>query len=142
MLKVVLDTSVFVSSLLSKNPYASPAQILKKWQEKHFTLIMSPQLLEELLEKLSEKQIDENILEQLVTAITSLALHIEGAITATYLDNIDPDDNIFLAAAYESKADYLVSLDAKHLLPIKYYHGTQIVTPKIFLDLLDRKEII
>jgi hypothetical protein len=41
-------------------------------------------------------------------------------------------DNKFLAAAYEAKADYLVSLD-NHLLRLKYYHGTQILTPNLFL---------
>ena len=46
--------------------------------------------------------------------------------------NIDPDDNMFLAAAYEAKADYLVSLD-NHLLSLKFYHGTQILTPGLFL---------
>ena len=44
---------------------------------------------------------------------------------------------MFLAAAYESNADYLVSLDKKHLLPLKYYHGTQIVSPALFISLLN-----
>jgi predicted nucleic acid-binding protein len=42
-----------------------------------------------------------------------------------------------LAAAYESKADYLVSLDRKHLLPLKHYHGTQILTPALFIKAID-----
>lgn len=43
---------------------------------------------------------------------------------------------LFLAAAYESKANYLVSLDKKHLLPLKHYHGTQIIEPGLFIRLL------
>jgi predicted nucleic acid-binding protein len=39
---------------------------------------------------------------------------------------------MFLAVAYEAKADYLVSLD-NHLLSLKFYHGTQILTPGLFL---------
>jgi len=40
----------------------------------------------------------------------------------------------FLAAAYESKAILLVLI--KHLLPLKHYHGTQIVEPALFIRLL------
>ncbi|WNN92185.1 hypothetical protein [Gloeocapsopsis dulcis] len=46
---------------------------------------------------------------------------------------------MFLAAAYEAKADYLVSLDWQHLLPLKYYHGTQIVTPTLFIRALEQR---
>lgn len=42
-------------------------------------------------------------------------IQIEGAYCVTNLDKIDPNDNMFLAVAYEGKADYLVSLD-NHLL--------------------------
>ena len=44
---------------------------------------------------------------------------------------------MFLAAAYESNADYLVSLDKKDLLPLKHYHGTQILNPTLFIRLLN-----
>jgi predicted nucleic acid-binding protein len=67
-------------------------------------------------------------------------LYIPGAYEATRLDTIDPEDNKFLAAAYEAKADYLLSLD-NHLLSIKYYHGTQILTPVLFLQALSRENI-
>jgi predicted nucleic acid-binding protein len=46
---------------------------------------------------------------------------------------------MFLAAAYESSADYLISLDKKHLLPLKYYHGTQVLDPSTFLRLLEQE---
>jgi predicted nucleic acid-binding protein len=42
---------------------------------------------------------------------------------------------MFLAAAYEIGADYLVSLDKKHILPLKHYH-TQILSPNLFLQVL------
>ncbi len=48
----------------------------------------------------------------------------------------DPDDDIFLACALEGNADYLVSGNS-HLLEIKYYYGTQIVSPRQFLDILE-----
>lgn len=48
----------------------------------------------------------------------------------------DPEDNRVLECAQESKADYIVSGDV-HLLGIKEYAGTKILTPNEFLELLD-----
>lgn len=133
MIKVILDTSVFVSAILSKNPNAAPNRILQKWQNGDFCLVISPQLQKELIIVLLRKGINTELVENLVTAIETLALQIEGVYEATTLDNIDPNDNIFLAAAYEAKANYLVSLD-NHLLSLKFYHGTQILIPSLFLQ--------
>ena len=49
------------------------------------------------------------------------------------MNDVDPKDNIVLAAALEASADYIVTLDGKHLIPIKYFHGTYIVYPNSFL---------
>ncbi len=136
MSKVVLDTSVFVSAILSKNRETSPSIILNKWQQGSFTLVISPQLQEELIIILLRKGISSELIENLVTIIETLALKIEGVYQATILDEIDTKDNMFLAASYEAKADYLVSLD-NHLLSLKFYHGTQILTPSLFLKVLE-----
>ncbi|WP_013324179.1 putative toxin-antitoxin system toxin component, PIN family [Gloeothece verrucosa] len=135
MLKVILDTSVFISALLSKNSETAPNQILARWQNGDFTLVTSPQLQEELVMVLLRKRISLDLIEDLLTNLETLAIQLQGVYQATYLDNIDPKDNIFLAAAYESKADYLVSLD-NHLLSLKFYHRTQILIPSLFLQVI------
>jgi putative PIN family toxin of toxin-antitoxin system len=137
MLKVVLDTSVFVSAILSKNIKTAPNQIISRWQKGEFSLVISPQLQEELIMVLLRKKIKRELIENLLTVMEALAIQIDGVYEATILDNIDSNDNMFLAAAYESSADYLVSLD-NHLLLFKFYHGTQILTPSLFLELLFR----
>ena len=137
MIKVVLDTSVFIAALLSKNQASAPTQIIDAWREEKFTLVMAPQLMRELVVKLIQKNIPPVEIENLVAIIGEIALNIPGIYEATRLDNIDPDDNVFLAAAYESNADYLISLDKKHLLPLKHYHGTQILSPALFVRLLN-----
>lgn len=77
----------------------------------------------------------ETDLEDFIEIISLVALQIPGAYETAMLDDIDPDDNKFLAAAYESKANFLISLD-RDLLNLKFFHGTQIVTPAAFLDFL------
>lgn len=137
MLKVVIDTSVFIAGLLTKNPQKSnPAQIITKWREGEFTLVMSPQIMKELVAKLVDLGIEDELIIELVATISKAGLHIPGAYEATRLNDIDTEDNMFLAASLESGADYLVSCDGKSLLPLKHYHGTQIRTPELFMRVL------
>ena len=138
MLKVVIDTSVFIAGLLTNDEKSSSLQVLSNWLNDRFMLVMSPQILEELIFVLARRGFSQDDIDDLVDNIGETALNIPGIYEGTFLDDIDPKDNMFLAAAYEAKADYLVSLDKKHILPIKYYHGTQILQPKSFLDVLNR----
>jgi uncharacterized protein len=140
VIKVVLDTSVFIAAFLSKSQTSTPVLVLNSWRNQCFTLVMAPQLLRELVVQLMRKHVPQADIEDLVALIAEAALHIAGAYEATSLDNIDPDDNMFLAAAYEAKADYLVSLDRQHLLPLKHYHGTQILTPALFLRIVNTED--
>lgn len=140
MIRVVIDTSVFIAALLSQSQASAPIQVINSWREQRFILVMAPQLLRELVIKLIRKNVSQTDTEDLVALIAEVALHIPGAYEATRLDDIDPDDNMFLAAAYEAKADYLVSLDRQHLLPLKHYHGTQILTPALFIRAINAVE--
>jgi predicted nucleic acid-binding protein len=47
----------------------------------------------------------------------------------------DPDDGIIVRAAYDGKADYLVS-GGRHLLALKEYKGIRILTIDEMLDVL------
>ncbi len=102
---------------------------------------MSLQILEELVYKLLEKKIAESDIKDILNTIFYTAIQIKGIYQATRLDNIDPNDNMFLAAVYEVGADYLVSLDKRHILPLKHYHRTQILAPDLFLNVFLRNEI-
>jgi len=132
VLKVVVDTSVFVAGMLTKNQASSPAQLISMWKNGAFTLVMSPQILREIVAKLIDKDIDHAAIFDLVRSIARLALQIEGIYESTKLDKIDPKDNMFLAAAYEAGADYLISYDA-HLLHLKHFHKTQILLPHLLM---------
>ena len=136
MLRVVIDTNVFVAGFLGKNEFSYPAQILAAWRSGVFLLVMSPQIFREIVAKLLEKGVDEMEIEEFTLRVGEIALYIPGVIQTNKLNKIDPDDNKFLAAAYESKADYLVSYDKKSLLALKHFHGTQILSPHLFLRVL------
>jgi len=47
--------------------------------------------------------------------------------------NKDRDDNRILECAVESKAQYIISGDKRHLLPLKEHQGIKILLPAEFL---------
>jgi predicted nucleic acid-binding protein len=100
---------------------------------------MSRQILEEIVATFIQKGIDEERILEFVRVVGLLALQLPGNYAVYRLDHVDPKDNMLLAAALEGSADYLVSLDARHVLPLKHYKGTQIVDPGLFLRFLDRE---
>lgn len=51
MLRVVLDPGVLIAALISRS--GSPAHLIRRWQEGHFDLLVSPTLLNELAAALS-----------------------------------------------------------------------------------------
>ena len=50
----------------------------------------------------------------------------------------DPKDDMVVATAVATTAEYLVTGDRKHLLSLGTYEGIQIVTPRDFLELLGK----
>ncbi|MBU0579530.1 putative toxin-antitoxin system toxin component, PIN family [Patescibacteria group bacterium] len=48
LLKVVIDTNIFISGLISTT--GSPAALLDKWEEGKFTLLISQVIIDEFVE--------------------------------------------------------------------------------------------
>ena len=48
----------------------------------------------------------------------------------------DPKDDPIIATAVAAKADYLVTGDRAHLLPIGEHQGTRIISPRDFFEII------
>ena len=143
MVRVVVDTNVLVSALISKT-LSTPLKVYNLLKSENLLLVTSPVILEELeevlhreeiviLHKLNQKQI-QKILEEIVE--TSVV--VPGTLSNKYpIVKADPDDDKFIAAAQEAHADYIVSGD-KHLLNLKEYRGVKIVSPADFVRILEK----
>lgn len=142
-IRAVIDTSVIVSAHLTSNNESSPYRVWQALVDGEFSPIISSKIMEEIVSISARKNFDEEKIIYLIKAIEAKAEYTKGIYSIDVLDSIDPDDNMILEAAYEGDADYIVSLDKKSLLPIKYFYGTQIVSPSIFLRRLEenRKKI-
>jgi len=142
MLRVVVDTNVIVSGILSRT--GAPAELLNAWRERRFLLLSSPAIVAEVRSVLHYPHIrkkyplvDEDI-EQMIKLLEHDALIVAG--DANVIGSIpeDPQDEMFLACALDGQADSIVSGD-HHLLDIRIYRDIPIMTARQFLDQLARE---
>lgn len=139
MLRVVLDTNQFVSSVLVRQ--GLPAQALDAWRRREFLLITSPSIIAEIRSTLNYPRIrrkypltDDDV-ERLVALLEQDALVVPGEIGTTGAVPADPTDDMVLACAIEGQADLIVSGD-HHLLDLGEYQGIPIITVRKFLEWL------
>lgn len=139
--RVVVDTNILVSGFGKQ--ITPPVQVIDAWHRNQFILLTSPRLINEtqlVLERsviqasfsVSDQQIDR-FLKQL----RRKSVVTPGRIEVDAIRN-DPSDNMILSCALEGRANYIVTGDKKHLLPLKEYEGIQIVTAREFVDILQR----
>ena len=142
MLRVVLDTNVFVSGLLSTQ--GLPAQVLNAWREGRYLLITSPPIIAEIVEVLQSPRISGKYLiraediEELVDLLKTDTIVVPGRAFVAGSVPQDPGDEIFLACAEDAKADCIVSGD-KHLLKLHSCKDIPILTIKQFGERLEKQ---
>lgn len=141
MLRVVLDTNIFVSGLLSKT--GLPAKILDAWRAGQYLVITSPPIVAEIRHVLETPRmrkkyfITSGDIEQLIILLEKDALIVPGHTDVKNAIPDDPSDEMFLACAMDAAADYIVSGD-RHLLDISEYKGIPIITVNEFEEKLAR----
>ncbi len=134
MIKAIIDTNVFVSGTLWKG---SPHKVLALWSEAKFKLVVSKEIVDEY------EAVFSNLLnhqQDLVARILeTIRVHAEYVQAAKLQKPIcrDPNDDMFLAAAFAAKSNYIVSGD-KDLLVLNDVLDLKIVNPRQFLDVLEK----
>ena len=133
MIKVVVDTNVFVSSFFGGNP----KKIIDLWKTGQIVLCISGVIIDEYIEVLRRLGLqDELELEELLEIFSS-GIHVIFAAETPKLNIVskDPDDNKFIECAVALKAAAVISGD-KALISVKDYMGIKILTPTEFLHLI------
>jgi len=135
VLRAVIDTNVLVSGAMGST---APARVVDAWRQNKYVLVISPHLIEEVSEVMSRPEIMEQfgitkrMVSDFVGTLSTRGFVTVGAMSVDVVKD-DPDDNWVLAAAIEGGADYVVTGDKKHLLPLKSYQGVDIINPAEFL---------
>ncbi|HXV60275.1 MAG TPA: putative toxin-antitoxin system toxin component, PIN family [Vicinamibacteria bacterium] len=140
MARVVVDANVYLSALI--RPQGPPGQIIKRLlREGAHTVIVSKDILEEVRKGLDYPKVRKKIdatdeeLDAWVESLGVLADVVSGVPDVRVVES-DPDDDLYVAAALDGRADFIVSGD-RHLVELEEVQGVRIVTPRQFLDLLD-----
>lgn len=134
--RAVFDTNVFVSSSLSKNVNSPTRELLTRWKNREFTLIICDQIAKELLEKLFERGVSQDVINEQIDALSSAAEWV--IVPQEKIKDLlsDPDDNVIVACAVEGKANYLVTYDPHFDSLEGDYKGIKIVKAIPFLEVL------
>lgn len=131
-IKVVLDTNIIVSAIVFGG---KPRDIIDLIQEGEIEAYVSPFILYELEEVLIRKfDFNEEKLEDVKDLINQKFIKITPREALNTIKNHHPDNKI-LALSIEAQADYLITGDKQHLLPLKKIKKTKIVSPEDFLEI-------
>jgi len=145
MMRVVLDTNVFVSALLT--PGSPPAGILELALTGQLRLVISPGIIGEIglvwqypkvkkslkKHRLSTEEVTDATIKILKVATINPGVEIAPTVSP------DPADDMVLACAVEGRADFIISGD-RDLTELESYEGIRIVTPAAFVKLLATPE--
>jgi putative PIN family toxin of toxin-antitoxin system len=130
MIRVVLDTNVFVSSFFGGNP----RKIVDLWKTGEIILCLSQPIINEYVEVLRRLGLkDEHELEELL-GLFAHGFHVVFTAKTPQLHVVekDPDDDKFVECAVALKADCIVSGD-RSLTAIQEYMNIKITNPKDFI---------
>lgn len=132
-MKIVLDTNVLVSGLLS--PAGAPGRIVDLVTSLRVTVVFDDRILAEYREVLARPRLRIGAVE--AAAVIDL-MEKEGLLVSAPplpLQLPDPDDLPFVEVAEAGGAAALVTGNARHFIPIQGTFGVPIVAPADFLRL-------
>jgi|SRR5579884_1305583 len=141
MPRAVLDSSVLVSAFLT--PHGSVVRLLREPVLSRYRLCLSEFILTETAETLLTKPrlrayatyADTDVRDFIRWLLTQA--EVIGDLPTLRVVTGDPKDDPIIATAVATKAEYLVTGDRAHLLPIRHYQGIRIVSPSEFLASLE-----
>ena len=131
-MRVVVDTNVFISSLL--NTGGNPRKVIDLWRFEKITLCLTKEILAEYFAVLgrfgmSEEPEGGELVQLFQKHYNQVFLTSVPTISAI---SEDPADNKFIECAVAADAKYIISGD-RHLLNLKVFKGIRILPPTEFL---------
>lgn len=133
-LRAVLDTNIIISALTTNNQSSPTRELLNRWLNDEFVLMLSIPLYAEYVAKLNAKQIPDERKRVFLTKVQYSAQFVvlqENDIERIILD--DPDDDIVVGTALAGGATHLVTYDA-HLRDLgSPFRGIEILDGLHFL---------
>ena len=129
MIYAVIDTNVLVSALITHNPEAATAKVVRHLLERDFIPMYDEDIIAEYADVLHRTKFP--ILSETADALISHI--IENGVEASRINfeetMPDEDDRVFLEVALSMEDSFLVTGNQKH-----YPTSARIITPSQFLE--------
>ncbi|OGM28512.1 putative toxin-antitoxin system toxin component, PIN family [Candidatus Woesebacteria bacterium RIFCSPLOWO2_01_FULL_39_61] len=136
-MKVVFDTNILISAIVYGGTPRYCLDIAREGKIKFYT---SRILLLELATKLQKKfEWEDYKIETTIRGISKYARIVEPSESIDVISK-DEKDNRILEVASEVDADFIVSGDKKHILPLEKFGNTIILSAAEFIKLIDTKD--
>ncbi len=135
MIRIVADTNVMISALISRG---NPRKLVLKIDGIDSELVISKPMLEELISVMVRDRIRKYVSGR---DATEFIKYIGNRMTVVNIKSkfvvikSDPSDDIVINTAYSGGADYIVSGD-KHLTSLRRFKGIKILTASEMLKRL------
>jgi putative PIN family toxin of toxin-antitoxin system len=125
MLRVVLDTNVLVSAIISDG---KPRDLFRKGIKNQFIIVSSDLMLKELTRVLRRPKFrtSQSEIRRITLALINSAEVVNVKSKLKVVEE-DSEDNIVIETAYDGHADLIVTGDS-HLLELENYEEIKIVT--------------
>lgn len=134
MFRVVLDSNVYISAFCFTKE-SPPADVYTLALKGGFELWTSAKILLELADKLQNKfDWESSQVEKVIKQIGRHA-HLANSTRNFNVVAADSSDNRILECAFEADAHFIITGD-KHLLNLKKFKKTAIISPGEFISLL------
>jgi uncharacterized protein len=134
--RVVLDTNIIISALISPNGVS--AKIVAAAITQRFEILVHQRLLDEIRMTTAYPKIASRISRAQAGRLIN-----EMADAATFIDRLpnvmrstDPSDDFLLALAEAGRADFLVTGDKRDLIALETHGKTKIISARHFTDIL------
>lgn len=131
MIYVVIDTNVLVSALITKNPEAATAKVVRLLLEQEFVPLYDADIIAEYEDVLHRSKFP--ILKETADALISFI--IENGIESSRVDfeesMPDEDDRVFYEVSLSQEDSFLVTGNLKH-----YPTSPRVITPADFVNLI------
>ena len=134
-MKVVLDTGIFISALITDKGF--PYKAVELWAEKEFELVTSQWQIEEFRDVSRRPHLTTRIIPNQAGALVNRLRRY--ATVFDYLPEVnyspDPKDNPILSSAIEGQVQYVVSNDKSDMQALQKVEGIPIITVRHFVGM-------
>lgn len=139
MTRAVVDTNILIRAVIK--PLGTVGPVVVRLRAGEYKLIYSRKLLDELIAKLAlprirqKYDVDDETVEDILALIALRGEMVEPIRKVKVCR--DPKDDMVIEAALAGEAQYIVTGD-EDLLTLKEFESIEFLTPKSFLDELDK----